>query len=39
MTPHYCGDGIVDPGEQCDLGGNNGAPGQPCTTSCIFIPG
>jgi hypothetical protein len=21
--PHYCGDKIVDPGEECDLGDNN----------------
>jgi fibro-slime domain-containing protein len=34
--PHYCGDGKVDAaeGEQCDLGGNNGMPGQQCSTMC-----
>jgi fibro-slime domain-containing protein len=26
MTPHYCGDGIIDPGEQCDMGPLNGVP-------------
>jgi cysteine-rich repeat protein len=24
LLPHYCGDKIVDPGEECDLGDNNG---------------
>ncbi len=39
MAPHYCGDGIVDTnqGEQCDLGSNNGQPGQPCDGSCQYI--
>jgi hypothetical protein len=23
-NPHFCGDGIVDPGEKCDLGDKNG---------------
>ncbi len=37
--PHYCGDGIVDSslGEECDLGSNNGQPGQPCTSTCSYI--
>jgi len=36
-TPsHFCGDGITDIefGELCDLGSNNGQPGQVCTTVC-----
>jgi hypothetical protein len=24
MTPHYCGDGNIDQGEQCDMGALNG---------------
>jgi hypothetical protein len=24
MTPHYCGDSNIDPGEQCDMGPLNG---------------
>jgi len=37
--PHYCGDGIVDTnlGEQCDLGANNGQPGQPCDSQCNYV--
>ena len=37
--PHYCGDSIVDTdrGEQCDLGSNNGQPGQPCDGNCNYI--
>jgi len=32
-----CGDGFVDPDEECDLGiGMNGAPGSCCTDSCFF---
>ncbi len=37
----YCGDGAVDPGEQCDAGVNNKAPGSAyggCTTSCALGP-
>jgi len=37
--PHYCGDGNVDPGEGCDLGESNGVPGQPCSKTCVYIPG
>jgi cysteine-rich repeat protein len=29
-----CGDGYVDPGEQCDLDGQNGQPGSGCTSDC-----
>ncbi|KAK3367932.1 hypothetical protein B0H63DRAFT_529636 [Podospora didyma] len=33
----YCGDGIVDDGEQCDLGWKlNGTPGQNCTANCTI---
>ena len=31
--PGSCGDGVVDEGEQCDLGEQNSDSGQ-CTTSC-----
>ena len=39
MWAHYCGDGIVDDGdgEQCDLGPNNGMPGQQCSSKCTFV--
>ena len=30
-----CGDGVVDPGEECDQGSNNGT-GMGCETSCMF---
>ena len=30
-----CGDGVVDPGEECDLGEQNSDVGQ-CTTSCFI---
>ena len=29
-----CGDGIVDPGEECDEGPTNGAPGSLCSAKC-----
>ena len=32
-----CGDGIVDPGEQCDDGAANGTAGDGCTASCTFV--
>jgi cysteine-rich repeat protein len=31
-----CGDGVVDPGEQCDLGGFNCSPGQYCQSGCTY---
>ena len=34
-----CGNGIVDPGEQCDLGSDNGSPGSCCTGGCLFVAG
>ena len=33
--PDSCGDGVVDPGEQCDLGPQNAADGQ-CTPDCTI---
>ncbi|MBI3799118.1 MAG: hypothetical protein HY268_19400, partial [Deltaproteobacteria bacterium] len=36
-----CGDGVLDAGEQCDLGGGlsgNGTAGTCCTGSCTFKP-
>ncbi|HWP64341.1 MAG TPA: hypothetical protein VNO26_00320 [Candidatus Limnocylindria bacterium] len=33
-----CGDGIPDsPSEQCDLGGNNGQAGFPCSATCTVL--
>src|SRR5262249_23031148 len=34
LTPHECGDGVVQPPEQCDDGANNGTPGDLCSSSC-----
>ena len=31
-----CGDGTLDPGEQCDDGAANGLPGDCCTVTCAF---
>ena len=31
-----CGNGVLDTGESCDLGTNNGVAGSCCTTSCTF---
>jgi cysteine-rich repeat protein len=31
-----CGDGIVDPGEECDDGALNGTPGDGCSTECRY---
>ncbi|HVM95577.1 MAG TPA: IPT/TIG domain-containing protein, partial [Candidatus Acidoferrales bacterium] len=33
-----CGDGTVDPSEQCDDGTNNGQPGDCCTITCTYQP-
>jgi fibro-slime domain-containing protein len=32
-----CGDGIPQPGEQCDAGEMNGAPGSPCDAGCVLV--
>ena len=32
-----CGNGVIDPGESCDLGVNNGAPGTCCQTNCTSV--
>jgi hypothetical protein len=37
-TPGTCGNGMVDPGEQCDDGANNGTPGSCCKSNCQFQP-
>jgi cysteine-rich repeat protein len=34
VTAGVCGDGHVDPGEQCDDGATNGKTGDPCTSTC-----
>ena len=39
QRPHYCGDGILDPEEQCDLGNQNGVSGSGCGTDCKRIIG
>ena len=33
-----CGNGIVEPGEQCDDGAKNGAAGDCCSAGCQFEP-
>lgn len=32
-----CGNGVTDPGEDCDLAGDNGAAGSCCTAGCGFV--
>lgn len=34
----FCGDGIVQQGEDCDNGEGNGAPGCGCANDCTFPP-
>ena len=34
-----CGNGVVDPGEECDDGTSNGTPGATCDASCKLVPG
>jgi cysteine-rich repeat protein len=33
-----CGNGVVDPGEQCDNGASNGTPGNGCSANCTEVP-
>ncbi len=35
--PAVCGNGIVEPGEQCDDGSGNGEAGSCCDASCRFV--
>ncbi len=35
-APVTCGNGVVDPGEQCDGGAANGMPGSCCSLACQF---
>jgi hypothetical protein len=37
-TTSACGDGTLDPGEQCDDGAANGLAGDCCTVTCAFQP-
>ena len=37
-TTSVCGDGTLDPSEQCDDGAANGLPGDCCTVTCAFQP-
>jgi len=37
-TTSVCGDGTLDPGEQCDDGAANGLPGDCCTVTCTLLP-
>lgn len=32
-----CGNGVVDPGEQCDDGAQNGAAGDACSATCTLV--
>jgi hypothetical protein len=36
FTLEACGNGVVDPGEECDAGTSNGEPGACCTATCDF---
>ncbi|MGD0945795.1 MAG: choice-of-anchor Q domain-containing protein [Candidatus Binatia bacterium] len=40
-TPTGCGNGVLDPGEECDDGALNGTPGDGCSSTCQseLIPG
>jgi hypothetical protein len=38
FTHEVCGNGVVDPGEACDDGPENGQPGSCCTAECGFEP-
>jgi cysteine-rich repeat protein len=38
VTAGTCGDGVVDPGEQCDDGAANGTAGARCTAACTLAP-
>ncbi|MCE9670617.1 DUF4215 domain-containing protein [Myxococcus stipitatus] len=37
VSPPTCGNGVLDPGEQCDDGVNDGGYGQ-CAPGCVFGP-
>jgi cysteine-rich repeat protein len=34
LSPPSCGDGILEPGEECDLGAMNGVTGSGCSATC-----
>jgi cysteine-rich repeat protein len=33
-----CGNGVIDPGEQCDDGSANGTAGDTCSATCQCMP-
>ena len=33
-----CGNGVIDPGEQCDDGSANGSAGDHCSATCQCMP-
>ena len=38
VSPAGCGDTILQPGEQCDDGVNNGKPNDGCSATCMSLP-
>jgi cysteine-rich repeat protein len=39
LRPSLCGNGTIDPGEDCDDGANNGKPGDFCSADCTLPTG
>jgi len=37
-APVTCGNGVVDAGEECDVGSAGGMPGSCCSLGCLFLP-
>jgi cysteine-rich repeat protein len=36
-TTYVCGNGILEPGEECDHGANNGLKGDSCSANCTWV--